>query len=106
MSNPGSSDSNSENEKEKQREDSAAPESFTEKELIDLEFESMVEGLNLDQSTPNTYLDDLDNSTDENRFHAPAPEKIGWRESLKRARNSFQKWKSGPTSLDGDGAAL
>lgn len=106
MSNPGSSDSNSEDEQEKKREDLAAPESFTEKELIDLEFDSMVEGLNLDQATPNTYLDELDNLVDENRFNPPAPEKIGWRESLKRALNSFQKWKSGPTSPGGDGAAL
>jgi len=29
-------------------------------DLINAEFESMVSGLNLDQSSPRTYLDDLD----------------------------------------------
>lgn len=31
-----------------------------EMDLINAEFESMVSGLNLDQSSPRTYLDDLD----------------------------------------------
>ena len=29
-------------------------------ELIDAEFESMVEGLSIDESAPTTYLDELD----------------------------------------------
>jgi hypothetical protein len=36
------------------------PEGFDEEELIRSEFESIVSGLNLDQSAPTTYLDDLD----------------------------------------------
>ena len=33
-----------------------------EMDLINSEFESMVAGLSLDESTPNTYLDDLENA--------------------------------------------
>ena len=33
---------------------------FDDKELIDAEFQSMVEGLSLDESAPTTYLDELD----------------------------------------------
>ena len=37
-----------------------APREDDEMDLINAEFESMVSGLNLDQSSPSTYLDDLD----------------------------------------------
>jgi hypothetical protein len=42
--------------------DTSAPKdpSDDEMDLINSEFESMVAGLSLDQSTPNTYLDDLE----------------------------------------------
>lgn len=43
---------------------------FDERELIDAEFESIVSGLNLDQSTGTTYLDELE---DDSHFHAPRP---------------------------------
>jgi hypothetical protein len=36
------------------------PSKDDEMDLINAEFESMVSGLNLDQSTPRTYLDELD----------------------------------------------
>ena len=44
-----------------------------EMDLINSEFESMVAGLSLDQSTPNTYLDDLENAStfDEKHFQEP-----------------------------------
>lgn len=41
-------------------------------ELVNAEFESMVEGLSLDESTPTTYLDELDAFEDHNRFTPPA----------------------------------
>ena len=77
-----------------------------ERELIDLEFQSMVEGLSLDESAPTTYLDELDKFEDQNRFTPPKPPKVGIRESIKRARESIKKWKNGPTFRDDDGAAL
>jgi len=47
---------------------------FDERELIDAEFESIVSGLSLDESSPSNYLDDLDrveNATE--RFIQPDP---------------------------------
>ena len=46
---------------------------FAERELIDAEFDSIVSGLSLDESTPTTYLDELDNFADQNRFTPPNP---------------------------------
>ena len=46
---------------------------YSERELIDAEFDSIVSGLSLDQSSPTTYLDELDNFADENRFTPPNP---------------------------------
>ena len=82
------------------------PDDAHERELIDAEFQSMVEGLSLDESSPTTYLDDLDNFKDQNRFQPPTPPKVGLGETLKRAINSIKKWKNGPTFRDDDGAAL
>ena len=82
------------------------PEDASERELIDLEFQSMVEGLSLDQSAPTSYLDELDKFEDHNRFRAPNPPKVGLRKSLKRAIESIKNWKSGPTFHDDDGVAL
>jgi hypothetical protein len=82
------------------------PDDAHERELIDLEFQSMVEGLSLDESSPSTYLDELDNFKDQNRFQPPAPPKVGLGETLKRAINSIKKWKNGPTFRDDDGVAL
>ena len=42
---------------------------FDEEELIRSEFESIISGLNLDQSSPSTYLDDLDRIDDEAFTH-------------------------------------
>jgi len=82
------------------------PDDSHERELIDLEFQSMVEGLSLDQSSPTTYLDDLDKFEDQNRFQPPTPPKVGISETVKRISKSFKKWKNGPTFRDDDGAAL
>ena len=46
---------------------------FNERELIDAEFDSIVSGLSLDQSSPTTYLDELDNFEDTNHFTPPNP---------------------------------
>ena len=79
------------------------PDDANERELIDLEFQSMVEGLSLDESSPTTYLDEFE---DQNRFQPPAPPKVGLGETFKRAIESIKKWKNGPTFRDDDGAAL
>ena len=82
------------------------PDDANERELIDLEFQSMVEGLSLDESSPTTYLDELDKFEDQNRFQPPAPPKVSLGETFKRAIYSIKKWKNGPTFRDDDGAAL
>jgi hypothetical protein len=82
------------------------PDDAHEKELIDLEFQSMVEGLNLDESAPTTYLDELDKFEDQNKFMAPTPPKMGLKKSFQQAIASFKKWKNGPTFRGDDGAAL
>ena len=82
------------------------PESAQQRELIDLEFQSMVEGLSLDESAPTSYLDDLEKFEDQNRFIPPTPPKVGIRKSIKRVVNSIKNWKNGPTFRDDDGAAL
>ncbi len=82
------------------------PDDANERELIDLEFQSMVEGLSLDESAPTTYLDELEKFEDQNRFTAPTPPKVGLHESIVRAINSFKKWKNGPKHHDDDGVAL
>jgi len=43
-------------------------------ELVNAEFESIVSTLSLDQSTPSTYLDQLDAIEDYERFVAPNPD--------------------------------
>lgn len=43
-------------------------------ELVNAEFDSIVSTLSLDQSSPNTYLDQLDAIDDSERFVAPNPD--------------------------------
>lgn len=82
-----------------------------EQELINAEFDSLVAGLNLDQSSPTTYLDELDAIEKSEAFQAPhIPSKRVSRksfiESLKSAHKSFEKWKRNRGDHDGDGAVL
>ncbi len=76
------------------------------RELINIEFESMVEGLSLDESSPSTYLDELENFVDQNRFIAPTPPRKSLSASFRSAHSAFKKWKEGKTDRDGDGASL
>jgi hypothetical protein len=82
------------------------PDDATERELIDLEFQSMVEGLSLDESAPTSYLDELDKFEDQNRFVAPNPPRRNLSQSLRDAILAFKKWRNGKTFRDGDGAEL
>jgi hypothetical protein len=65
-----------------------------EMDLINSEFESMVAGLSLDESTPNTFLDDLDraSASDENHFEEPNPSWPGLRNFLISARTAIKRW--------------
>jgi hypothetical protein len=81
------------------------PEGFDERELIDAEFESMVAGLSLDESTPTTYLDELDAIDQSNRFTPQTPPKTSLRSTFKDAIKAIKKWRGGDSS-DGDGAVI
>lgn len=76
-------------------------------ELIDAEFKSMVEGLSLDQSSPTTYLDELDQFADADKFIPPIPPKKSLKEQYRAAKKSFLRWKeNGVSDNPEDGAAL
>lgn len=81
-----------------------------EKDLIDEKFNALVSGLSLDQSSPSTYLDELDRSNDEEHFTPPVPATFNFKKFFSEAVNAFKKWKDNPRSdnsgLDDDGAQL
>jgi hypothetical protein len=80
------------------------PDGFDEEELIRSEFESIVSGLNLDQSTPSTYLDELDR-IDQEGFVPPNPAPQSPRRFFISARNAIKGWFH-RNNRDDDGAAL
>jgi hypothetical protein len=82
------------------------PDDATERELIEMEFQSMVENLSLDQSAPTSYLDELDRVEDHNRFTVPIPPRQGFKETFWSAVAAFKNWKSGNSNRGDDGAAL
>lgn len=81
-----------------------------EKDLIDEKFNALVSGLSLDQSSPSTYLDELDRSNDEEHFTPPVPATFSFKKFFSEAVNAFKKWKNNPRSdnsgLDDDGAQV
>ena len=81
-----------------------------EKDLIDEKFNALVSGLSLDQSSPSTYLDELDRHVDKEHFTPPVPQKLHVRNFFSDCINAFKKWKDNPRSdnsgLDDDGAQI
>ena len=65
-------------------------------ELIKAEFDSMVEGLSLDESTPTTYRDELDAFEDRNRFTPPHIPKRGFKNQIRDAIRAVTRWKNNP----------
>jgi len=87
--------------------DAGRSDDFNDDELIDAEFESIVEGLSLDESSPTTYLDELDSFKDYNRFIPPRIPKKKLKEQLRDAMRAITRWKDNPHRDDyEDGAAL
>jgi hypothetical protein len=82
-------------------------EDFDEEDLIKAEFDSIVEGLSLDESAPTTYLDELDRFEDENKFTPPVIPRKKLRDQVREMKLSFKRWRdnSGETPPD-DGAVL
>jgi hypothetical protein len=80
---------------------------FDEEELINAEFESIVAGLSLDESTPTTYLDELDAIQESERFTPPQLPRRSLRQQFLDAKNAIKNWKNNPDKdLPDDGAAL
>ena len=81
-----------------------------EKDLIDEKFNALVSGLSLDQSSPSTYLDELDRRSNDEHFTPPTPAKKNMKKTFMDGINAFKKWKDNPRSdnsgLDDDGAQI
>ena len=87
--------------------DAGRSDDFNDDELINAEFESIVEGLSLDESSPTTYLDELNSFKDHNRFVPPRIPKKKLKEQLRDAIRAITRWKDNPHRDDyEDGAAL
>jgi hypothetical protein len=82
------------------------PDDATERELIEMEFQSMVENLSLDVSAPTSYLDELDAFVEQDKFVAPNPIRKSALQSFRDAIAALKKWKNGKDFRDDDGAAL
>jgi hypothetical protein len=81
-------------------------EGFDEEDLIKAEFDSIVEGLSLDQSSPTTYLDELDRFEEVNRFTPPSVPKMKFRDQLREMKMSFKRWRNNSRELPPDDGAV
>ena len=81
-------------------------EGFDEEDLIQAEFDSIVEGLSLDESSPTTYLDELDRFEEVNKFTPPTVPKKKFRDQLREMKNSFRRWREGSRELPPDDGAV
>lgn len=77
-----------------------------EEDLIKAEFDSIVEGLSLDESSPTTYLDELDRFEDVNRFTPPAIPRKKFRDQIREMKISFMRWRNNTRELPPDDGAV
>ena len=88
-----------------------SPDEFDEEDLIRSEFDSIVSGLSLDESMPNTYLDDLERienleaqNLDES-FAQPNPPRANPIDLFRSAKVAIKRWFNRPYRED-DGVNL
>ncbi|CAB4919649.1 unannotated protein [freshwater metagenome] len=75
---------------------------FDEEELIRSEFDSIVSGLSLDETSPTTYLDELDRIENSDGFVAPNPAPQSPRSFFFSAKRAIARWfKRGYHDSDG-----
>jgi hypothetical protein len=90
--------------------DDAQNQGEDEKDLIDEKFQALISGLSLDQSSPTTYLDELDRNVDDEHFTPPTPAQMNLKKFFKDSVAAFKRWKDNPRSdnsgLDDDGAQV
>ena len=79
-----------------------------EMDLINAEFESMVADLNLDQSSPRTFLDELGeiDRAEDTHLYIPPKTKRGLHGSVTHFIESIQRWWKKPPRDDSDGAIV
>ena len=79
-----------------------------EMDLINAEFESIVADLNLDQSSPRTFLDELDALEKSENVHLYIPPKSrrGLHGTVAHIFESIQRWWKKPPRDDSDGAIV
>jgi hypothetical protein len=89
-------------------EDMAPGERDDDMELINAEFESMIEGLNLDQSSPRTYLDDLDDlaALEAKEIYQIPRTRRGLHGSITHVISTIKSWWRKPGNDDNDGAVV
>ena len=87
------------------------PDEFDEEDLIRSEFESIVSGLSLDESSPNTYLDDLERAEKlkpqnlDESFAQPNPPRANPIDLFRSAKIAIKRWFNRPYHED-DGVNL
>jgi hypothetical protein len=87
------------------------PDEFDDEDLIRSEFESIVSGLSLDESTPNTYLDDLERiekpeaQNPDEGFAQPNPPRAHPIDLFRSAKVAIKRWFNRPYRED-DGVNL
>ena len=84
------------------------PREDDEMDLINAEFESMVADLNLDQSSPRTYLDELAEIDSQERseiYNVPVVRR-GLHGTINNIFAAITRWWRKPPRGDGDGAVV
>ncbi len=81
-------------------------EGFDEEDLIKAEFDSIVEGLSLDESSPTTYLDELVRFEEVEKFTPPPVPKKKFRDQLREMKISFTRWRKNSRELPPDDGAV
>ncbi len=79
-----------------------------EMDLINAEFESMVADLNLDQSAPTTYLDELDaiDKSENSAIYYPPRVRQGIHGTVEDFKATIRRWWNRSGNDDSDGAIV
>ncbi len=77
-------------------------------DLINAEFESMVADLNLDQSAPTTYLDELDaiDKSENSAIYYPPRVRRGIHGTVEDFKTTIRRWWNRSGNDDSDGAIV
>jgi hypothetical protein len=79
-----------------------------EMDLINAEFESMIADLNLDQSAPTTYLDELDamDKSESAEIYYPPRVRRGIHGTVEHFKTTIRRWWKRSGTDDSDGAVV